>query len=137
MCEWSSFGESGVDLALLDCWAGDDGSRWGTCSERPLLKPARMGVEGSAKESRSLSRMAISSFDRRDVLTMCGEGERFGVPPPSDKDRVLGTGDRITGGPRPLVSSATATSNSASMSDILDKSFMLASLTPGVQRGAS
>lgn len=114
---------------MLNCWAGDAGSRGAICSERPRLKPVRIGVEGSEKGSRSLSRMAMSSFDWRDVVTMCGDGESFGVPP-SDKDRVLGAGDRRAGGPRALLSSAmaTATSESPSTSDIRDKWSMVASL---------
>jgi hypothetical protein len=82
---------------------GDAGGSWeagspcslaGICKDKPRkgkLLLARMGVEG---QSRSRSRIELSSFDcRREASTMCGDGDSFGVPPPSDKDRVLDSGD--------------------------------------------
>jgi len=128
----------------------------GICSERPLKKPARMGVDGFAETegndeseesedrpdpregcpdgtkgpgpavplgSWSLSRMVISSFDRRGASMICGDGHSLGVLPPSDSERVRDVavpGADVDAGPAACVAcvswdSVTATSLSGSI----------------------
>ena len=86
--------------------------------------------------SRSLSRMAMSSFDWRRVgPAMYGEGDSFGVPvpAPSESERDLTAGDRTASLPgwpagharRPsITATATSASASPSTSDIRDRSSM-------------
>ncbi len=107
-----------------------------------------MGVEGEAIEvmcSRSLSRMAMSSFDWRRVgPTMYGDGDNFGVPAPSENDRDFGAGDPTsalldTAVPAGrLLASITATSSSPSpsTSDMRDRSSITAYGEDGVGRGS-
>lgn len=91
VCEWSRLGESGAAFAWGEYWRGVTTSRWGSCSGGPRWEKLEWtGVEGAG----ATSRIVLSSFDwPREAANMNGEGESFGVPPPSDNDRVLVTGD--------------------------------------------
>ncbi len=65
-------------------------SRGGICRDSPLREMSGRGVTGWCRL------IVLSSLDvRREASTMCGEGDSLeGVPPLSDKERVLVKGDR-------------------------------------------
>ena len=90
-------GDSGTGLACTAGWAGERSlslSLGGICSERPReWKSMRRGVTGSGgtRSDSELSSLAV----RRAASRISGDGEslRPGVPPPSDRDRVLDMGE--------------------------------------------